>query len=109
MELAKEAVLPILLCGDNDEPGRDAMRKVRSQLKKVSHLDATDLTKLAQEKSSVADLPTADLLALIRLELLDRDPSWQKPGRNRAMYQQFNVRALRKISKVLATAKGYGA
>ena len=89
VELAKEAVLPILLCGDNDEPGRDAMRKVRSQLKKVSHLDATDLTKLAQEKSSVADLPTADLLALIRLELLDRDPSWQKPGRNRAMYQQF--------------------
>ena len=88
-QLAKETHLPVLLIGDNDLVGREAMRKVRSQLKKVSHLDATDLTKLAQEKSSVADLPTADLLALIRLELLDRDPSWQKPGRNRAMYQQF--------------------
>ena len=87
--LAKATALPVLLCGDNDLVGREAMRKVRSQLKKVSHLDATDLTKLAQEKSSVADLPTADLLALIRLELLDRDSSWQKPGRNRAMYQQF--------------------
>ena len=79
--------LPVLLCGDNYLVGREAMRKVRSLLKMDFHLDATNLT--GPEKGSVADFPTADLQALIRIKLSDRDPSWQKPGRNRAMYQQF--------------------
>ena len=87
--LAKETHLPILLSGDNDEVGRKAMRQVRSQLKKDSHLNAIDTTGLAPEKGSIADLPTKDLQALIRLELLDRNDSWQKPIRSRAMYQQF--------------------
>ena len=87
VELAKDTGLPVLLCGDNDQVGREAMRKVRSLLKKDFHLDVASLT--GEVKGSVADFPAEDLLALIRLDLQDRDAGWQKPGRNRAMYQQF--------------------
>ena len=87
VELAKDKGLPVLLCGDNDLVGREAMRKVRRLLKQDFHLDATNL--IGPEKGSVADFPAADLQALIRIKLSDRDPSWQKPGRNRAMHQQF--------------------
>ena len=87
VELAKDTGLPVLLCGDNDLVGREAMQKVQGLLKKEFHLDATNL--IGPEKGSVADFPAEDLLALIRLELLDLDESWQKPGRNRAMYQQY--------------------
>ena len=85
--LAKETGLPVLLCGDNDKVGRDAMLKVRAILKKDHHQDATYL--FGEGKGSVADFPAADLQALIRIKLSDRKPSWQKPGRNRAMHQQF--------------------
>ena len=88
VELAKDTGLPVLLCGDNDLVGREAMRKVRALLKKDHHLDATYLFG-EEEKGSIADLPTQDLKALIRLELLDLDESWQKPGRNRRQYQQY--------------------
>ena len=87
VELAKDTGLPVLLCGDNDEPGREAMRKVRALLKKDHHLDVAGLT--GEKKGSVADFPAGDLLALIRIKLSDRDASWQKPGRNRAMYKDF--------------------
>ena len=87
VELAKDTHLPVLLCGDDDLVGREAMRKVRSLLKSDSHLDATNL--IGPEKGSVADFPAEDLKALIRIKLSDRNPSWQKPGRNRDMYQQF--------------------
>ena len=87
VDLAKDTHLPVLLCGDDDPVGRDAMRKVRGLLKRDHHLDATYL--FGEGKGSVADFPAEDLKALIRLELLDRDESWQKPGRNRAMYVQF--------------------
>ena len=90
VELAKDKGLPVLLCGDNDLVGREAMLKVRSLLKKDFHLDTTTL--VGPEKGSVADFPAEDLLALIRLELLDRDADWQKPCRHRAMYQQFKCR-----------------
>ena len=85
--LAQETGLPLLLCGDNDEVGRKAMRKVQRLLKIDHHLDTTDL--IAPEKGSVADLPTEDVLALIRIQLSNRDPSWQKPGRNRRQYVEF--------------------
>ena len=85
--LAKDTGLPVLLCGDNDLVGREAMRKVRALLKKDHHLDVASLT--GEKKGSVADFPAEDLQSLIRLELLDRDASWQKPGRNRAMYRDF--------------------
>ena len=85
--LAKETGLPVLLCGDNDKVGRDAMLKVRALLKKDHHQDATYL--FGEGKGSVADFPAADLLALIRIKLSDRKPSWQKPGRNRAEHHQF--------------------
>ena len=105
VELAKETHLPVLLCGDNDEPGREAMRKVRGLLKRDHHLDAASLT--GEEKGSVADFPAEDLKALIRLELLDRDASWQKPGRNRAMYQQYkcprpkrNIKSAGDVSRI---------
>ena len=87
VELAKETHLPVLLCGDNDEPGREAMRKVRALLKMDHHLEVLILT--GEEKGSIADFPAEDLQALIRLKLSDRDASWQKPGRNRAMYKDF--------------------
>ena len=85
--LAKETGLPVLLCGDNDKVGRDAMLKVRAILKKEHHQDATYL--FGEGKGSVADFPAADLIALIRIKLSDRKPSWQKPGRNRAEYVKF--------------------
>ena len=86
--LAKETGLPVLLCGDNDEPGREAMRKVRRLLKTDLHLDALDLA--GPEKSgSVADLPAKDLQALLRIQLSDPDPRWQKPIRTRKQYLEF--------------------
>ena len=87
VELAKDKGLPVLLCGDNDLVGREAMRKVRALLKMDFHLDAINLA--GPEKGSIADLPAADLQALIRIKLSDRDASWQKPGRNRAIYKDF--------------------
>ena len=85
--LAKETGLPVLLCGDNDKVGRDAMLKVRALLKKDHHQDATYL--FGEGKGSVADFPAEDLIAMIRIKLSDRKPSWQKPGRNRAEHHQF--------------------
>ena len=85
--LAKDTGLPVLLCGDNDLVGRDAMRKVRGLLKMNLHLDAVYL--FGEGKGSIADLHTKDLKALIRLELLDRDERWQKPGRNRRQYEAY--------------------
>ena len=87
--LAKETGLPVFLCGDNDEPGREAMRKVSTLLKKDHHLDTTDVTSLGPEKGSIADLPSEDLLSLIRVKLSDPDPSWQKPIRARKQYLEF--------------------
>ena len=98
--LAKATALPVLLCGDNDEPGREAMRKVRHLLKIDLHLDAIDITSLAPEKGSVADLPAEDLLSLIRVKLSDRDPRWQKPIRSRAQYLKYKCpRPKRNIKK----------
>ena len=98
--LAKETGLPVLLCGDNDLVGREAMRKVRHLLKIDLHLDAIDITSLAPEKGSVADLPAEDLLSLIRVKLSDRDPSWQKPIRSRAQYLEYKCpRPKRNIKK----------
>ena len=87
--LAKETVLPVFLCGDNDPVGREAMRKVSTLLKKDHHLDTTDVTSLGPEKGSIADFPVEDLLSLIRVKLSDPDPSWQKPIRSRAQYLEF--------------------
>ena len=88
-DLAKATGLPVFLAGDYDEPGREAMRKVRRLLKIDLHLDAIDITSLALEKGSVADLPAEDLLSLIRVKLSDPDPRWQKPIRSRAQYLEY--------------------
>ena len=88
VDLAQETGLPVFLCGDNDEVGREAMRKVRRLLKIDHHLDAINL--IGPEKGgSVADLPAEDFLSLIRVKLLDRDPRWQKPIRSRAQYLEY--------------------
>ena len=87
VDLAKAKALPVLLCGDNDLVGREAMRKVSTLLKKDHHLDTTDL--IATEKGSVADLPSEGLKTLIRIQLSDRDPNWQKPIRARKQYVEF--------------------
>ena len=91
VDLVKDAGLPLILAGDNDEAGIKNMRKVRDLLKDC-HVDSVDTAKYAPEKGSIADLPTGDLQALIRLELLDAATRWQKPIRSRAMYQQFKCR-----------------
>ena len=88
-DLAKATGLPVFLAGDYDEPGREAMRKVRRLLKIDLHLDAIDITSLAPEKGSVADLLAEDLLSLIRVKLSDPDPRWQKPIRSRAQYLEY--------------------
>ena len=106
VELAKDTGLPVLLCGDNDLVGREAMRKVRALLKKDHHLDVAGLT--GEKKGSVADFPAGDLLALIRIKLSDRDASWQKPGETGPCIRTSSVHAPNAMSKVLATAQGYG-
>ena len=88
VDLAKETGLPVLLCGDNDEPGREAMRKVRLLLRK-DHVDAVETHHAAPIKGSIADLGILELQGLIRNNLSDRDPRWQKPIRNRAQYLEF--------------------
>ena len=101
VDLAQATGLPVLLCGDRDEVGREAMRKVRRLLKIDLHLDAIDITSLAPENGgSVADLPAEDFLSLIRVNLLDRDPRWQKPIRSRAQYLEYKCpRPKRNIKK----------
>ena len=101
VDLAQATGLPVLLCGDRDEVGREAMRKVRRLLKIDLHLDAIDITSLAPENGgSVADLPAEDFLSLIRVKLLDRDPRWQKPIRSRAQYLEYQCpRHKRNIKK----------
>ena len=88
VELAKVTGLPVLLCGDNDEVGREAMRRVRLLLRK-DHVDAIETHRAAPPKGSVADLEILDLQALVRNKLSDRDPSWQKPIRSRAQYLEY--------------------
>ena len=89
VDLAKAKAITVLLCGDNDVPGREAMWKVSTLLKKDHHLDTTDVTSLGPEKGSVADLPAKDLQALLRIQLSDPDPRWQKPIRTRKQYLEF--------------------
>ena len=99
VDLAKATALPVLLCGDNDEPGREAMRKVRRLLKTDLHLDAIDLAG-PEKGGSVADLPAEDLLSLIRVKLSDPDPRWQKPIRSRGQFLKFRCpRRKRNIKK----------
>ena len=65
------------------------MRKVRLRLKNEFHLDAVSTHRAAPGKGSIADLEIMDLQGLIRNNLSDRDPRWQKPIRNRAQYLEF--------------------
>ena len=76
VDLAKDTGLPVLLCGDNDLVGREAMRKVRALLKMDHHLDATNLT--GPEKGSVADFPAEDLLSLIPRQAFRPRPTLAK-------------------------------
>ena len=105
--LAKDTGLPVLLCGDNDWVGRKAMRKVRGLLKRDHHLDATYL--FGEGKGSVADLPKKDLLALIRVKLLNRNPNWQQPIRNQAKYVKFKcTHPKRKIKSACDVSEIWG-
>ena len=99
VDLAKAKALTVLLCGDNDLVGREAMRKVRRLLKTDLHLDALDLAG-PEKGGSVADLPAEDLLSLIRVKLSDLDPRWQKPIRSRGQFLKFRCpRRKRNIKK----------
>ena len=106
--LAKETGLPVILCGDNDKVGREAMRKVRRLLKMDHHLDAQYLFGPAA-KGSVADYPAEDLKALLRVKLSDKKPSWQKPIRSQAQYLEFKCpRPKKKIKRAGDVAGIYG-
>ena len=99
VDLAQATGLPVLLCGDNDEPGREAMRQVRRLLKTDLHLDTLDLAG-PEKGGSVADLPAEDFLSLIRVKLSDLDPRWRKPIRSRAQYLEYKCpRPKRNIKK----------
>ena len=99
LDLAKAKALTVLLCGDNDEPGREAIRKVHRLLKIDHHLDTTDVTSLGPEKGSVADLPAKDLEALLLIQLSDLDPRWQKPIRDRKQYLEFKCKRSKRYLK----------
>ena len=99
VDLAKAKALTVLLCGDNDLVGREAMRKVRRLLKTDLHLDALDLAG-PEKGGSVADLPAEDLLSLIRVKISDLDARWQKPIRSRGQFLKFRCpRRKRNIKK----------
>ena len=85
---AKATGLPVMLCGDNDDVGRKAMRRVRERLRDEG-LNPIDTGGLAPSKGSIADLGADDLDTLIRLQVMELDPRWQKPVRNRKQYQEF--------------------
>ena len=110
VDLAKETGLTVLLCGDNDELGRKAMRKVSTLLKIDHHLDTTDLAgpekggsvadlAVPEKGGSVADLPADDLQALLRIQLSDWDLNWQKPIRTRKQYLEYKCPRPKKYLK----------
>ena len=86
--LVKDTGLPLILAGDNDQPGLLAMRKVRDLLKD-RHIDSVDTARCGTAEGSIADLPTEDLQALLRLLLADHKQQWLKPVRNSAKYERF--------------------
>ena len=99
VDLVKDTGLPLILAGDNDEPGRLAMRKVRDLLL-GRHVQSTDTVKYAPAKGSIADLGAEGLQALVGLLVKNRDANWQKPIRSRAMYQQFKCPRPKRRKKI---------
>ena len=85
---AKATELPVMLCGDNDTVGHLAMRRVRERLRDEG-LNPIDTGGRAPAKGSIADLPADEIDALIRLQVMELNPHWQKPVRNRKQYQGF--------------------
>ena len=88
VETAKATGLPVILAGDNDTVGRLAMRKVR-ELLRTAGLKPIDTAGHAPAKGSVADLPTDDMLALLRLQLMELDVRRVKPVRSRKQYREY--------------------
>ena len=88
VELAKETGLPVILAGDNDNAGHDAMLRIRESLLK-SGIRATDTMTYAPPKGSIADLPGRDLAALVGRLVVERNPRWQRPVRNHKKYAEY--------------------
>ena len=88
VELAKSTALPVLLAGDHDDVGCDAMRRVKEQLRKAG-LKAIDTASHAPLKGSIADLPTLDLLALVDAKCNPPKAKSQKPVRSMAKYKDM--------------------
>ena len=89
MELAQSTGLPVLLAGDNDTVGHEAMLRVRESLRKAGRLKAIDTASHAALKGSIADLPHRDLLALVGRLIAKCNPRWQKPVRNHQKYAEY--------------------
>ena len=88
VELARATGLPVLLAGDHDNAGHDAMLKVRESLRKAG-LVPLDTMIHAPLKGSIADLPHRDLLALVDLLTTDSRSRWRKPRRDVKKHPEF--------------------
>ena len=88
VELAKSTALPVLLCGDKDDAGHQAMLRIRENLLRQG-VKSTDTMTYAPPKGSIADLAPRDLAALIERLIADRNPRWQKPARNHRKYAEY--------------------
>ena len=85
---AKATELPVLLAGDHDDAGRDAMLRIRENLRKAG-LNPLDTMIHAPLKGSIADLERKDLLALVDRLIAPHSSRWQKPVRNHRKYQEY--------------------
>ena len=88
VDLATSTNLPVLLAGDHDNVGCDAMLRVRETLRKAG-LKAIDTASHAPLKGSIADLPHRDLLALVDAKCNPPKAKSQKPVRSMAKYKDM--------------------
>ena len=88
VELAKSTGLPVLLAGDHDNAGHDAMLRIRESLRRQG-VRSTDTMTYAPLKGSIADLPGKDLMALVGRLITERSSRWQKPVRNHKKYAEY--------------------
>ena len=88
VELAKSTGLPVLLAGDNDNAGHEAMLRVRESLRKAG-LNPIDTMIHAPPKGSVADLSAVELAVLVGRLIEPHSSRWQKPARNHSKYADF--------------------
>ena len=103
--LAKETGLPVILAGDNDNAGHDAMLRIRESLRKAG-LKAIDTASHAPLKGSIADLPHRDLLALVDAKCNPPKAKSQKPVRSMAKYKDMMCQRPMKLQCLGSDSQG---